>query len=89
MEGNYASHGGFDNLNIADIQNLVVFIKENSTYEKYPTYIEYRYGNGRVIASTSPLEFYVENSYSDSDWYILLLRRSIEYVFNLPISPVE
>lgn len=89
LEGNYASHGGFDNLDSADIDNLVVFIKEKSSTEKYPTYIEYRYGDGRVVASTSPLEFYVENGYNDSDWYILLLRRSIEYVFNLPLSSIN
>ncbi|NUU96020.1 hypothetical protein XO10_06950 [Marinitoga sp. 1135] len=89
LVGNYASHGGFDNLSSADIINPVVFIKEYSTNEKYPTYIEYRYGNGRVIASTSPLEYYIGNLAGDSEWYILLLKRSIEYTFNLPLTPVE
>ncbi|BBE31553.1 hypothetical protein OSSY52_16940 [Tepiditoga spiralis] len=89
LEGNYASHGGFDNLKNANIENLVVFIKEHTTSEQYPTYIEYRYGNGRVVSSTTPLEFYINHSDYDNDWYILLLRRSIEYVFNLPLSPVN
>ncbi|GAB6189837.1 hypothetical protein JCM30566_15790 [Marinitoga arctica] len=89
LYGNYASHGGFDNLENSDIENLVVFIKESTSSEQYPTYIEYRYGNGRVIASTSPLEYYVEHSDYDSDWFILLLRRSIEYVFNMKLSPAD
>ena len=62
---------------------------ESSSSEKYPTYIEYRYGKGRVVASTTPLEFYVNNESYDSGYYILLLRRSIEYVFNLPLSSIE
>jgi hypothetical protein len=89
LHGNYASHGGFDNLDNANIQNLLVFIKEKYSSEKYPTYIEYRYGKGRVVASTTPLEYYTANNYYDSEYYIWLLRRSIEYVFNLPISPIE
>ncbi|KAF2956287.1 carboxypeptidase-like regulatory domain-containing protein [Marinitoga sp. 38H-ov] len=89
LHGNYASHGGFDNLDTANIQNLLIFIEEKSSLEKYPTYIEYRYGKGRVVASTSPLEFYTTHNYYDSEYYIWLLRRSIEYVFNLPISPIE
>ncbi|KLO25122.1 hypothetical protein [Marinitoga sp. 1155] len=87
LYGNYASHGGFDNLEDSDIENPVVFIKESTSYEQYSTYIEYRYGNGRVIASTTPLEYYVENPNNDSEWFVLLLRRSIEYVFNMNLSP--
>lgn len=85
--GNYASHGGFDNLGNAGIENLVTFIRENTTTELYPTYIEYRYGNGRVIASASPLEYYVGNGGGDSYWYVLLMKRSIEYAFNMALSP--
>lgn len=89
LQGIYASHGGFNNLDEASIDNLVVFIREHSTAEKYPTYIEYRYGKGRVIATTTPLEYYIEYKIYDWYWFILLLKRSIEYAFNIPLSPAE
>lgn len=98
LYGNFASHGGFDNLNTANISNLMIYMKENIGKNSviYPTYIEYRYNKGRVLACTIPLEWYVVNGptsipegYSTTykDLFKLMLVRSIRYIMNLEVSP--
>lgn len=93
LYGNYASHGGFDNLDSLTLINLMVYVKEASGL--LPTYIEYRTGNGKVLASTIPFEFYVANgpdsmpdgfSTSYRDLFKLMLGRSIKYIMGLPVS---
>lgn len=95
LYGNYASHGGFDNLDTGlPIVNLMIYVKE--TNGGLPTYIEYRYGSGRVLATTAPLEWYVVRGPEDmppgysttyKDLFKLMLVRSIRYIMNLPVSP--
>jgi len=88
LNGNSASHGGFDNLSQCDeITNAVTLINEYGDSNNNPTFISYTFGLGRVIASCTPLEFYVTNEYQDSKWFVLLLRRSIELALNLPFTP--
>ncbi|HPP16508.1 MAG TPA: carboxypeptidase regulatory-like domain-containing protein [Dictyoglomaceae bacterium] len=97
LYGNYASHGGFDNLDAGlPITNIMIYLRETSSDEKFPTYIEYRYGAGRVLATTIPLEWYVvkgpggiPEGYSTTykDLFKLMLVRSIRYIMNLPVSP--
>ena len=94
LYGNHASHGGFDNLNTGlPIVNLMIYVKETSG--GLPTYIEYRYGSGRVLATTTPLEWYVDNGSTDmpqgynttyKDLFKLMLVRSIRYIMNLTVS---
>lgn len=94
LYGNYSSHGGFDNLSLGlPIANLMIYVIE--TYGGLPTYIEYRYGSGRVLATTAPLEWYVVNGPTDmppefnatyKDLFKLMLVRSIRYIMNLPVS---
>lgn len=93
LYGNYASHGGFDNLDSLELTNLMVYVKEDSGL--LPTYIEYRTGSGKVLASTAPLEYYVANgptskpdgfSTSYRDLFKLMLARSIKYIMGLPVS---
>jgi len=98
LYGNYASHGGFDNLNSTNIANLMIYVKETTGDGsiQYPTYVEYRYNMGRVLATTSPLEWYVVNGnmsmpegYNTTykDLFKLMLVRSIKYIMNLEVSP--
>jgi len=98
LYGNYASHGGFDNLDSANIANLMIYMRETTGDGsiQYPTYVEYRYNMGRVLATTSPLEWYVVNGntsipegYSTTykDLFKLMLVRSIKYIMNLEVSP--
>lgn len=98
LYGNYASHGGFNNLDSVNISNLMIYMKENSGDNSYvyPTYIEYRYNKGRILACTIPLEWYVVNGptympegYSTTyrDLFKLMLIRSIRYIMNLEVSP--
>lgn len=97
LYGNYASHGGFDNLDSANITNLMIYMKETTgDGVQYPTYVEYRYHMGRVLATTSPLEWYVINGemsipegYNTTykDLFKLMLVRSIKYIMNLEVSP--
>lgn len=93
LYGNYASHGGFDNLDSLPLNNVMVYVKEDSGL--LPTYIEYRTGNGKVLASTTPLEYYVANGPTDmpdgfstsyKDLFKLMLTRSIKYIMGLPVS---
>ncbi|MCX7845073.1 MAG: carboxypeptidase-like regulatory domain-containing protein [Dictyoglomaceae bacterium] len=95
LYGNFASHGGFDNLFVGlPIANLMIYVKE--TNGQLPTYIEYRYGSGRVLSTTAPLEWYVVNGPTDmpagfnttyKDLFKLILVRSIRYIMNLPVNP--
>lgn len=93
LYGDYASHGGFDNLDDADITGLMVYVKEST--EGLPTYIEYRYGTGKVLATTTPLEYYVTNgpdemptgfNISYKDLFELMLVRSIKYIMGQTVS---
>ncbi|SHH20088.1 hypothetical protein [Thermosipho atlanticus] len=96
MVGNFASHGGFQITNNNLINNVVIYMQE--TTGLLPTFIEYRYGYGRVIATTVPLEWYVENgptevppnynyNISYKDLFVLMLTRTIRYIMGLPVSP--
>ena len=98
LYGNYASHGGFNNLDSINISNLMVYVKENygDGSSQYPTYIEYRYNMGRVLATTTPLEWYVVNGPTScpegytttyKDLFKLMLVRSLRYIMNLDVSP--
>ncbi len=97
LYGSYASHGGFDNLDTGlPITNIMIYLRETSSTDLFPTYIEYRYGAGRVLATTIPLEWYVTNGpegipegYSTTykDLFKLMLVRSVRYIMNLPVSP--
>ncbi len=98
LYGNFTSHGGFNNLDSANISNLMVYLKETNGdgTNQYPTFIEYRYNKGRVLATTVPLEWYVTNgptSYPEGynttyrDLFKLMLVRSIRYIMNLYVSP--
>uniref|UniRef100_A0A7C3MIH5 Carboxypeptidase regulatory-like domain-containing protein n=1 Tax=Dictyoglomus thermophilum TaxID=14 RepID=A0A7C3MIH5_DICTH len=98
LYGNYASHGGFDNLDTANIANLMIYIKEKTGdgVNTFPTYIEYRYNKGRVLATTAPLEWYVTNGPTEipegfnttyKDLFKLMLVRSLRYIMNLNVSP--
>lgn len=93
LQGNYASHGGFDNLDQLSITNLMEYVKETSG--GLPTYIEYRTGSGKVLATTAPLEYYIANGptgkpdgfdTSYRDLFKLMLARSIKYIMGLPVS---
>lgn len=96
MLGNYASHGGFlvDNNNL--ITNLFIYVQEETGL--LPTFIEYRYGLGRVLATTAPLEWYVSNGPADippnypynisyKDLFVLMLTRALRYIMGLNVSP--
>jgi len=96
LEGNYASHGGFETNNNNIINNLVVYVEEASGL--LPTFIEYRYGYGRVLATTIPLEWYVTNgpttvppnynyNISYKELFILMLTRALRYIMGLNVSP--
>ncbi|MBO8160315.1 MAG: carboxypeptidase regulatory-like domain-containing protein [Thermosipho sp. (in: Bacteria)] len=96
MEGNYASHGGFQTANNPFINNLVTYLRE--TNGLLPTFIEYRYGFGRILATTTPLEWYVTNgptnvppnynyNISYKDLFVLMLTRALKYFMGLPVSP--
>jgi hypothetical protein len=95
--GNYASHGGFDNLDTlvgnGALTNLMTYVVED--YRGLPTYVEYRAGLGKMLATTAPLEFYVTNGSTDKpvgfdinykDLFKLMLTRSIKYMMNLEVS---
>lgn len=93
LYGNYASHGGFDNLDAANITGLMVYVKEDTG--ALPTYIEYRYGSGKVLATTTPLEYYVENGPTSmptgfnttyKDLFKLMLVRSVKYIMGKTVS---
>jgi hypothetical protein len=94
LYGNYASHGGFDNLaTLTTIANVMTYAKEDVGL--LPTYIEYRTGYGKVLATTTPLEYYVTNGpttmptgflTSYKDLFKLMLTRSIRYMMNLDVS---
>ncbi len=88
LKGNHASHGGFLNLHSASVQNPVILLREHSSEEGYPTFIEYRYGKGKVFATTQPLEYYKNYGCEDcsTEYFFLLLKRIIKYVFNFPLS---
>ncbi len=93
LYGNYASHGGFDNLDDANITGLMVYVKEDTG--GLATYIEYRYGTGKVLATTAPLEYYVTNGPTTmptgfnttyKDLFKLMLVRSIKYIMGQTVS---
>ncbi len=93
LYGNYASHGGFDNLDDASVTGLMVYAKEATG--GLPTYIEYRYGTGKVLATTTPLEYYVTNGPTTmptgfnttyKDLFKLMLVRSIKYIMGQTVS---
>jgi plastocyanin len=93
LYGYYASHGGFDNLDVANITGLMVYVKEDAG--ALPTYIEYRYGLGKVLATTTPLEYYVTNGSTDmptgfnttyKDLFKLMLVRSVKYIMGKTVS---
>ena len=68
LYGTAASHGAFANLPSGS--NTIV-INESG----FPTMVEYQYGLGTVLATTMPLEFNYNNSYSSG----ALLPRLLEY----------
>lgn len=92
--GTFASHGGFDNLDtLTTLTNLMTYVVEDTG--DLPTYIEYRTGAGKVLATTAPLEYYVTNGSTDiptgyvtsyKDLFKLMLTRSIRYMMNLEVS---
>jgi hypothetical protein len=95
--GNYASHGGFDNLDAlvdnGTLTNLMTYVVEDT--RGLPTYVEYRTGLGKMLATTAPLEYYVTNGpttmptgfeISYKDLFKLMLTRSIKYMMNLEVS---
>jgi hypothetical protein len=93
LYGNYASHGGFNNLDTLGLTNLMTYAVESIGL--LPTYIEYRTGYGKVLATTAPLEYYVTNgpttmpagfSTSYKDLFKLMLTRSVKYMMNLEVS---
>jgi len=71
----------------------MVYVKEDAG--ALPTYIEYRYGLGKVLATTTPLEYYVTNGSTDmptgfnttyKDLFKLMLVRSIKYIMGKTVS---
>ncbi|MEJ5183832.1 MAG: carboxypeptidase-like regulatory domain-containing protein [Rectinemataceae bacterium] len=85
LYGNYASHGGFDNLDSINIFNLITLVRE--TDGLLPTYVEYRFGSGRVLATTAPLEFYITNGYVYyRDLFKIMLIRSLQYIMGRPVG---
>jgi len=97
IQGNYASHGGFNNLDTlvgnGALTNLMTYVVEDTG--GLPTYIEYRAGLGKMLATTAPLEFYVTNgpttyptgyTINYKDLFKLMLTRSIRYMMNLEVS---
>lgn len=85
LYGNYASHGGFDNLDSLNIFNLMTLVRE--TNGLLPTYVEYRFGNGRVLATTAPLEFYITYGYEYyRDLFKIMLIRSLQYIMGRPVG---
>ena len=97
IQGNWASHGGFNNLDTlvgnGSLTNLMTYVVETSG--GLPTYVEYRAGLGKVLATTAPLEWYVVNGSTAvpegfvtnyKDLFKLILTRSIRYMMNLEVS---
>lgn len=85
LNGNYASHGGFDNLDSINIFNLMTLVRK--TNGLLPTLVEYRFGSGRVLATTAPLEYYITNGDAYyKELFKIMLIRSLQYIMGRPVG---
>ncbi len=75
--GNYASHNYFVNLPV----NATILCTDS---QDNPTLVEYKYGQGRVIATGQPLEYHWQYGYNPRQIYANM----IFYTFNLPATVI-